>query len=97
MSSPAAKKSRFSPATVQLPSQPLPPSAALGSPPGTSTGISSNQNSGGNSSSRHVNMIRLLKKYLRFDTISRVLFDFVSCGNWLTIEEIKESSYLQIQ
>jgi hypothetical protein len=36
MSSPAAKKSRFSPATVQLPSQPLPPSAALGSPPGTS-------------------------------------------------------------
>ena len=30
MSSPAAKKSRFSPATVQLPSQPLPPSAALG-------------------------------------------------------------------
>jgi len=51
MSSPAAKKSRFSPATVQLPSQPLPPSAALGSPPGTSTGISSNQNSGGNSSS----------------------------------------------
>ena len=44
MSSPAAKKSRFSPATVQLPSQPLPPSAALGSPPGTSTGISSLQN-----------------------------------------------------
>ena len=37
MSSPAAKKSRFSPATVQLPSQPLPPSAALGSPPGTSS------------------------------------------------------------
>ena len=40
MSSPAAKKSRFSPvSTVQLPSQPLPPAAALGqgisSPPGT--------------------------------------------------------------
>ena len=40
MASPAAKKSRFSPTPVQLPSQPLPPAAALGSPPPGSSGTS---------------------------------------------------------
>ena len=40
MASPAAKKSRFSPNPVQLPSQPLPPAAALGSPPPGSSGTS---------------------------------------------------------
>mgnify|MGYP001161566453 FL=1 len=63
MSSPAAKKSRFSPATVQLPSQPLPPSAALGSPPGTS--VSGPHISGVSNSSQSDQVQSAVMRYLQ--------------------------------
>ena len=67
MSSPAAKKSRFSPSaacTVQLPSQPLPPSAALGSPPGLGGANSANFNT--NSTTANPDQIQsVVMRYLQ--------------------------------
>ena len=63
MSSPAAKKSRFSP-TVQLPSQPLPPAAALGSPPGTS-GVAMTTNSSSSSGSGSDQVQSVVMRYLQ--------------------------------